>query len=286
MKLNSLHILLTYQCNYECDHCFVWGSPQQSGIFTLNRLENVFQQALMVGSIDELYFEGGETFIYYPILVKAVRRANQLGFRTGIVSNGYWAVSVEDGRFWLEPLLRAGLDKLEISVDPLHGSTIVSDHPGLLAAKELGLAATALVTDHNEHQDDVMYRGRAAVKLTNGRPRKPWDSFTHCPYENLVEPDRIHLDPFGNLHLCQGIVIGNLWQRSLLDILTEFQPDIHPIAGPIITGGPSQLVKQYQLPHQAGYVDACHLCYTARTTLRKQFPAELAPDQMYGVLVK
>jgi len=30
MKLSSLHVLLTYQCNYECDHCFVWGSPRQA----------------------------------------------------------------------------------------------------------------------------------------------------------------------------------------------------------------------------------------------------------------
>ena len=28
MKLNSLHVLLTYQCNYECDHCFLFGAVQ------------------------------------------------------------------------------------------------------------------------------------------------------------------------------------------------------------------------------------------------------------------
>ena len=26
MELTSLHILLTYQCTCECEHCFVWGS--------------------------------------------------------------------------------------------------------------------------------------------------------------------------------------------------------------------------------------------------------------------
>jgi hypothetical protein len=42
-------------------------------------------------------------------------------------------------------------------------------------------------------------------------------------------------------------------------------------------------VQQYDLAHESGYVDACHLCYTARAALREQFPAELTPDQMYGV---
>lgn len=35
MTLRGLHLLLTYQCNLECDHCFVWGSPWQAGTMTL-----------------------------------------------------------------------------------------------------------------------------------------------------------------------------------------------------------------------------------------------------------
>ena len=35
LKLNGLHLLLTYQCTFECDHCFVWGSPWQTGTMTI-----------------------------------------------------------------------------------------------------------------------------------------------------------------------------------------------------------------------------------------------------------
>jgi hypothetical protein len=128
-----------------------------------------------------------------------------------------------------------------------------------------------------------MYRGRAAVTLTDGLPRQPWEAFTTCPYENLVDPGRIHLDPFGNLHMCQGLVIGNVWQRPLAEILETYNPQTHAIIGPLLAGGPAQLVQQYDLVYEPGYVDACHLCYTAREALREQFPAELAPDQMYCV---
>ena len=41
MKLDGLHILLTYQCIYECDHCFVWGSPRQTGTLTLEQIEKM-----------------------------------------------------------------------------------------------------------------------------------------------------------------------------------------------------------------------------------------------------
>jgi hypothetical protein len=128
-----------------------------------------------------------------------------------------------------------------------------------------------------------MFRGRAVESLVAGLPRQPWNSFTDCPYEDLVDPGRIHLDPFGNLHLCQGIAMGNLFERPLKEILEEYNYRSHPIAGPIVEGGPAQLVNYYDLETEPGYVDACHLCYSARLALRPRFPAELRPDQMYGV---
>ncbi len=53
-----------------------------------------------------------------------------------------------------------------------------------------------------------MFRGRAALKLAAQVPGHPWDTFTTCPSENLREPGRVHLDPCGNLHICQGILAG------------------------------------------------------------------------------
>lgn len=284
MKLNSLHVLLTYRCNYECDHCFVWGSPQQSGVFTLQQLEEVFQQALTANCIDEFYFEGGESFVYYPVLVQAVARAHHLGFATGVVTNGYWVTGKQDTHAWLEPLVQAGLDKLEISCDPLHGETAVSpsQHIAIQVAQELRLPAGLISLTKPE---DVMYRGRAAVKLVNGQARAPWHSFTTCPHEDLADPQRVHLDPFGYLHLCQGLVMGNIWERPLADILATYTPHTYPIVRELLTGGPAQLVNTFHLAGDVapGYVDACHLCYTARMALRQQFADVLAPDQMYGV---
>lgn len=299
MKLNSLHILLTYQCNYACDHCFVWGSPEQSGVFTLAQLEDVFQQALAVPTIRGFYFEGGESFLYYGLLVQAVARAHELGFDTGVVSNGYWATAEPDAKAWLRPLVEAGLDKLEISVDEFHGSPDDEQqiHPGVTAAHDLLLQCSTITIDPPAGQrdpmlsrpglpltgGDVMFRGRAAVELTPGLPQQSWQTFDRCPYENLANPGRIHLDPLGYLHLCQGLAIGNLFERPLARILAEFDPANYPIAAALFAGGPAQLVSQYDLEPETGYVDACHLCYSAREQLRAEFPDVLAPDQMYGV---
>ena len=128
-----------------------------------------------------------------------------------------------------------------------------------------------------------MYRGRAAQKLVGMTRLLPWHQLTECPHEDLRDPGRVHLDPLGYLHICQGISIGNIWQKRLKEICSTYDPMAHPVTGPILAGGPAELVRSYKLPHQAAYADACHLCYSARLALRSRFPEELSPDQMYGI---
>ncbi|HEU0293920.1 MAG TPA: radical SAM protein [Anaerolineales bacterium] len=295
MKLTGLHILLTYQCTYECDHCFVWGSPRQTGTLTLEQIEQILLQA-KDADVTSIYFEGGEPFLYYAILKKAVHRAAAMGFSVGIVSNAYWATSVADAEEWLRPFV-GRLSDLSVSSDLYHCEIRLGERPqnAATAAKSLGIPmGTISVAQPDEEskqshgqievQSAVMYRGRAVEKLASRAPGQSWKGFDSCLHEDLREPGRVHLDPLGNLHICQGLVIGNLFEKPLKQICEEYDPDSHPICGLLLAGGPTALVTEYNLPHASpfGYADACHLCYVARANLRIRFPELLAPDQMYG----
>lgn len=296
MRLTGLHLLLTYQCTFECEHCFVWGSPWQSGTFTLHQVQAVLEQAQQAG-VQSIYFEGGEPFLYYALLVRGVEHARKMGFSVGIVTNGYWAQTLEDALAWLQPL--AGkLDDLSVSCDLFHYSQemLVQAQNAVQAARQLGIPVgtisvaqpeeTETAAGHGQIGADaaVMFRGRAVEKLLpRAASRRPWRDFTTCPHEDLRDPGRVHLDPLGNLHICQGISLGNLFERPLTQICDEYDADTHPICGPLLLGGPAALVTEYHLPHASDYADACHLCYEARTTLRPRFPDLLGPDQMYGV---
>jgi hypothetical protein len=290
MELSGLHLLLTYQCNFECDHCFVWGSPRQSGTMTLEMIRTVLQQAEEIGTIEWIYFEGGEPFLYYVLLMKGVQLAAELGFKVGIVSNSYWATSVEDAREWLRPFVGMVGD-LSISSDFYHWSELISQQAknARSAAEQLGIPIGYIQirqpdsASTEEPGTTVMFRGRAVSSLVAKAPHRPWRQFTTCPYEDLVEPGRMHLDPLGNLQICQGISMGNVFETPLVEILRNFDPLQHPITGPLIAGGPVELVRRYKLPHLAGYADACHLCYEARLALRHRFPSILMPDQTYGI---
>jgi hypothetical protein len=85
------------------------------------------------------------------------------------------------------------------------------------------------------------------------------------------------------VQICQGISLGTLFEPPLAGIVARYDPDMHPITGPLLSGGPARLAQAHGIKPADGYADACHMCYTVRESLRERFPDELAPDQMYGV---
>lgn len=120
MRLSDLHILLTYRCNLTCDHCFVWGSPRQKGTLTIEQIGQILEQA-KAAHVGWIYFEGGEPFLYYDVLIRGIEMAHEMGFRIGVVSDAYWARTFSGAPERLRPM--AGkIDDLTISSDLYHYS--------------------------------------------------------------------------------------------------------------------------------------------------------------------
>lgn len=55
MKLTGIHILLSYRCTDECDHCFLWSSPQARGTMTLAQIQDVLHQASELGRVEMVH---------------------------------------------------------------------------------------------------------------------------------------------------------------------------------------------------------------------------------------
>ena len=298
--LKGIHFLLSYKCDSECDHCFVYSSPQAKGTFTLDQMKGVFDALAKIGTIEWVYFEGGEPFLFYPLMYEGIKIARSMGFKIGIVTNAYWATSEQDAELWLKPLRDLGVSDISISDDEFHyeeREASPAKH-ALNAAKKLGMPCGSIGIDKPTVKGDidkeqakgkpvigggVMFRGRAVEKLIEGLPRRPWEEFTECPYEDLKNPERVHLDAYGNIHLCQGLSMGNMWDAPLSKIVKQYNADSHPICRPLVNGGPARLVKEYNVQHEDEYVDACHMCYLVRRALLDRFPQYLAPRSVYGL---
>ena len=298
--LTGIHFILTYTCNFECDHCFLYCGPKSVGTFTISQVANVLDEAKKIGFVDWIYFEGGEPFLYFPLLHESVRRAGERGFKVGLVTNGYGALSEEDAELWLRPLAESGLSHLDISNDAFHYGE-EAENPAAIAekvAKRLGIDTSSIcieppkVLHQSSHYEDkgnpvvgggAKFRGRAVDKLSDNLPGRPWEEMRQCPYEDLESPSRVHVDPFGNVLICQGISIGNMWQTPLSEISHNYSAKSHPICGPLIWGGPAELAKALGVKPESGYIDECHICYLVRREAADNYPDFLCPRLVYGL---
>ena len=267
---------------------------------TLVQVRRVLEQARDLGTVEWVYFEGGEPLLYSLSMIEAVRTARQMGFEVGVVTNAYWAVSAEDAEAWLRPLAGLGIADLSVSDDSFHYGE-EGEGPAkraVAAARGLGIPVSSICihkpfVEANPGQGQekggpvigggAMFKGRAVEKLTAGLPCRPWRELTTCPHEDLEAPSRVHVDAYGNVHLCQGLSMGNLWERPLATLVAEYEPGGHPVCGPLLRGGPARLAAEYSVDHAAGYVDECHFCYLVRRALVDRFPGVLAPRQVYGL---
>jgi len=63
---------------------------------------------MKIGTVDWIFFEDGEPFLYFPLLQEAIRRAAANGFKVGVVKSANGAISEEDAELWLSPCQKPG----------------------------------------------------------------------------------------------------------------------------------------------------------------------------------
>ena len=297
--LTGIHILLTLKCTNECEHCFLHCGPSREATFTIGQLRALVRQIEELGTVNIVYFEGGEPFLFYPLLLEGLRMVRAAGFDAGIVTNGYWATSVEDGLHWLRPIRELGVVDFSVSDDEFHRLDKNDRRAEFVrqAARQLGIPTGTICIEPPSVSPQaadgrrgkpvvgggVLFKGRAAEKLTAGLPVRDCKELTTCPHEDLLSPERVHVDAYGNVHLCQGLSMGNIWQKPLPELVRGYDAQKHPIAGALLRGGPIRLATEHGLAVNDSYVDECHLCYMARKLLLQRFPQFLAPKEAYGL---
>ena len=287
--IKGIHILLTYTCTFQCDHCFLYSSPRSVGAFSVESLRRLIDQAIAVRTVETICFEGGEPLLYLPQLLAGIRYAKKCGFITGIVTNAYVARTFDDARLLLSMLKGSGLDSISVSDDRFHFGDLQKTPAKFLieAADSVYWPVKSMAVEEpnlDHPTGSVMFRGRAADKMTEGVPRRSWRVFDECPTENPEDPGRVHVDPFGNVLFCQGISMGNAWETPLSTLFANWDPTNHPICGPILDGGPASLVTRYGGDDDETFVDACHLCFEVRRRLLDRFPQYLTPPAVYGAI--
>ncbi|MGP8320946.1 MAG: radical SAM protein [Methanosarcinaceae archaeon] len=121
-------LMLTYDCNLGCIYCPFQANNNQATRRSLKEWSALLEE-LTGSGIRRISFSGGEPLLY-PDLNCLVKKATELGFKKGIVTNGIGLTEAK-----LEEYADIGLDALTVSVDTIDTmlySQLCNTLPGML----------------------------------------------------------------------------------------------------------------------------------------------------------
>jgi len=327
-------LLLSYKCTAACRHCMYACSPQWKGDWiSHDDLEEIL--SLLAGKIipspwgdkavslnHGLHFTGGEPFLNFPLLLRAVDIAHELDLpSTFVETNCSWCRDDQTTKEKLALLKKAGLRGILISVNPFYAeyvpfertercikvsnevfgaNVMVYQQEYYLQFKRLGIGARISLEDYLEltNKEDLTQKvelflmGRAAYRLKEFYPPYPAQRFFEDPCRPQFFRDwHNHFDNYGNFlpGYCGGISLGH-W-RNLNSLITDgINLDNYPVLSFLIAEDIHGLLNfahdfgYHESPQ--GYVSKCHLCLDLRKYLTSKGDfQELEPRQFYNHVI-
>lgn len=256
---------------------------------------------------------GGEPFLYEELAVDILRLVQEVyGYSdVWLQTNAFWCIHDNTVKEKYESL-RQFCGAVISSVDYFHFERI----PIGFVRRSLNIAADVFGLHNNPHFtsdlkeysskltvscreavefEGVGLNGNAAFALAPFIPGKPVEAFSsmRCA-DMLLEYDKIHIDPYGNVFppcRCVGIILGNAKEHDggLHALIGESKAGklVNEIIDILASSGPVGLFHEatklgYQ-PLSRGYASKCHLCYMVRHYLytHGHFKDSLGPSEIY-----
>ena len=326
-------LMLSYKCPAECRHCMYACSPKWAGDWiTADHLEKFLPQLARVimpspyGRQDMslnhgLHFSGGEPFLNFELLLKAVEISETLKIpSTFVETNCFWCKSDEHTRQRLRLLKENGLKGIMISVNPFYAEYVPFERtdrcirisqevfgPNVVVYqmeyyrlfKQLGITGRLSIDEYLKlagekslsDRVELFLMGRAADKLKGLYPGYSAKLFFNTPcLPEFLRGWHNHFDNYGNFipGYCGGISLGSWFELDRLlkeGIDLENRPVLKYLVNEDIKGLLAFALDRGYQELVDGYVSKCHLCLDIRKFLVSGDDYdELKPVQFYEQL--
>ncbi len=327
-------LILSYKCTARCRHCMYACSSAWKGDWIseerlrrgLSQLARVIEPSPWgrdnVSLSHGLHFSGGEPFMNFQLLARAVAIAEELGIpSTFVETNCSWCTDDAVTQEKLENLQQKGLKGILVSVNPFYAefvpfertercievsAQIFGDNLFVYQLefyrqfKRLGIRGTVSLPDYFRmtggtqtltKRVELFLMGRAAHSLRKLFRTHPARSFFRAPCQPpFLRSWHNHFDNYGHFMpgFCGGISLGN-W-LDLSDLLRdgldlEKRPILKFLSDDNMEGLYRFAVDRGYPQRENGYVSKCDLCLDIRSFLVAidDFP-ELRPRQFYHQL--
>lgn len=318
----STGLMLSYKCNARCLHCMYACSPEwKADWLSQDRLKDIIE--ILAGNIVSafpgedriglnygLHFTGGEPFLNFDLLKKAVNLAHQYSIPSLFAeTNSSWAVDDKTTYNKLKTLKDLGLKGILISVNPFfleyvpfarvkrtvkiskqvfpEKNVFVYQNYYYNKFKEMGLESTLSFEDYlkQEGEDfaqntEFFIMGRTPQELDKYNlksfPKYPVSQVINQPCQpSFLRRWHNHIDNYGNYipGYCGGISLGKIYNLDKLN-----QKGISPREYPVLFDiaqdnfqGLLELGREYGYQvKEEGYYSKCHLCLDIRKKLNQE----------------
>ncbi|MBN1573144.1 MAG: radical SAM protein [Deltaproteobacteria bacterium] len=264
----TISFLLTRRCNARCRHCGAWPASKRSGAkpeadsdFDTSDISDFIDQIAETPKIEAVGLTGGEAFIVRDLLYCAVKRLRDKSIPYTIVTNAFWAKSLDAAREVLSDF--RDTIGIGLSADTFHNEFIPIKNVvnAARAAESLKIPYIVRATMKADDTEEglktwfeeeglpnldivqfapVMYIGEATEKMA---PEEFPDQNPIAPCLSLRTP---FIVPGGDVYACCGeaaniegehpLHIGNMRETHLKDIIKRYDSD--PFLKAIYTIGP------------------------------------------------
>jgi hypothetical protein len=326
-------LMLSYKCPAECRHCMYACSPKWIGDWiTVDQLEKFLPQLAKLirpspygrqyMSLNHgLHFSGGEPFLNFKLLLKAVEIAETLKIpSTFVETNCFWCKDDKLTKERLKLLKEKGLKGILISVNPYYAEYVPFERtdlcirisqevfgPNVMVYQEeyyhlfkrlritgrlsideyLKLARKASIAEGVE----LFLMGRATEKLKDLYPGYSSIRLVNIPCQpDFLRSWHNHFDNYGNFMpgYCGGISLGSWFEMDRLlteGIDLENRPVLKYLIDEDMRGLLSFALDAGYQELSEGYVSKCHLCLDIRQFLVSGGDyEELKPREFYDQL--
>ena len=314
-------LLFTYRCTIACAHCLFNCGPTQPDVRTT--LEDGVEFLRQLRETDRvIHVAGGEPMLYYEEMLRICQSAQQEGGSPHFFeTNASWCVDDPTTVSRYEALQKAGMLGVLISADPYHQAFVPPERrerayrcavevygvenvaasnltrEALEELQRIGRNPKALAEYTREHPPRLV--SRAGESLSSSLPDRPiedlmadglWHGESPQEASCRIEFDpstmwEIHIDPYGNVQTCCGIIVGNAKEMPLGVQMKKGFRERNELVRAVHDQGPFALLeiaKARGFRPRKAYPQKCHLCWEVRKFLRPYFPDTFGPEEIYS----
>lgn len=282
-------------------------------------IHHVFRNQEATKHLKWIHISGGEIFLNKSALYDIIA-AISLHFNKniGISTNGFWAKTNEETAEIIAQLHTLGVTGVAVSTDYYHTPFVsvervkrvahaietsnMRTHCYIMSARNK--EHTQHATEINNISEQLTSKAQAGLAIplaptkirsiglgatinipkTKHIPQGMCTDISEClGKRGPMNPTMVWIDCYGNVMICYGIIIGNIYNTPFATIIKNYSPQQNTLLQELSAHGPKGLhalakSKGIEMPEE--YFDECDLCYTSRKKLQTYY-AELGPPECY-----